>query len=92
VISQAGIHQRIENVMIVALYERDSGDIKHVHAVVNFEGGRSVTEEEAGDACRRQAARLGHPIDELLTVMSTKLEHASRPHKIDTATGAFVPM
>jgi len=91
-IIQAGILQRLETVRIVALYERDSGVIKHIHTVVNFEAGHSVSEEQAIEAARRQASNLGRSVDKLATAVSTNLEHAIRPHRIDVATGDFVPI
>lgn len=66
--------------------------VQRCHTVVNFQAGRSVTEEEALEAARTEACQLGHAIDQMETSVSTNLEHAMRPDRVDPGTGIFVPL
>src|SRR5690349_10117438 len=54
----AGKTPRVTDVHVIALYEQDTGRIKHVHTVTVFEGGRNITEKEAIEAARTHAGRM----------------------------------
>ena len=77
---------------VVALYEPATGNIVHTHIVVVHEGGRDVPDEEVMRTAVEQASRLGHPVDQLDTRVSTDPEHTTRPHRINTDTGEFVAL
>jgi hypothetical protein len=79
-------------VRVVALYEPATGNIVHTHVVIVHEGGRYVADEEVMRTAVDQASRLGHPVDQLETKISTDFEHTTRPHRIDTETGEFVAL
>ncbi len=91
-IHAVGSAPRLAGVTVVALYEPGSGKIAHVHTVVRLEGGREVSEDEAIEAARRHAESLGHRVAELEVKLSTRHEHAARPHRIDPETGEFVAL
>jgi hypothetical protein len=88
----AGRTPRLAGVTVVALYDPASGTIAHTHTVMQLEGGRAVSEDEAIEAARRHAQHLGHHVTELEVKLSRSHEHAARPHRIDPATGEFVPL
>ena len=91
---QGGTEQSIagiESFKLVAVYEPDSGTILHLHTVVVFEGGRPVSDDEATEAARAEAERLGHKGD-LGIKLSTNPQHGELPHRIDPSTGEFVPI
>jgi hypothetical protein len=77
---------------VVALYEPATGNIVHTHVLVVHEGGRDVPDEEVMRTAVEQASRLGHPVDQLDTRVSTDPEHTTRPHRINTDTGEFVAL
>ena len=87
--AQAGTELKLDNVKVVALYDPESGRILHSHTVAVFEGGRSLTDEEATEAAREYAKRLGHPAERLQVKVSNDPEHAARPHRIDPESGDF---
>ena len=77
---------------VVALYDPTTGKILHTHTVKVFKGGRPVSEKEAVDTAHGHAKRIGHDVARLKTKVSTKLEHAERPHRIDPKTEEFVQL
>lgn len=81
---------QVERTLVVALYERESGAIVHMHTVTMFKGGRVVPESEAIATARREAERIGHVVKGLGEKVSARREHAGQPHRIDPATGEFV--
>ena len=91
-IVQGGPKQTSTTVKVVALYEPATGNIVHTHIVVVHEGGRDVADEEVMRTAVEQASRLGHPVDQLETKLSTDPEHTMRPHRIDTSTGEFIAL
>jgi hypothetical protein len=91
-ILSAGRKHEIADVKIVALYEVQTGNIVHLHTVVAFKGGRVLSEKEVIDEAQRQASHRGHATGRLATKVSSNLEHAARPHRIDPASGQFVPL
>jgi hypothetical protein len=88
----AGKAPRIVATRVVALYDPTSGRIHHTHTVHVHEGGRDVHESETIEQARRHAKKLGHDIGPLKVKLSTYAEHGHLPHRIDAATGEFVPL
>ena len=86
----AGLAPRVEALLIIALYEPESGRIAHMHTVTQLVGGRSVHQDEAIHAACEHAARIGHPVPELAVKVTSDPGHAVGPHRIDLQTGAFV--
>jgi hypothetical protein len=91
-ISSGGTAPKIANNHIVALYESASGKIRHLHCVTVFEGGASVSENQAVTDAQKAAAKFGHNVKDLKVKTSTDRAHAIRPHRIDVSTGNFVPL
>ena len=86
----AGLAPRVEAVLIIALYQPESGRIAHMHTVTQLVGGRTVDQDEAIHAAREHAERIGHPVTELRVAVTSDPGHAVGPHRIDPQTGAFV--
>jgi len=89
-ISNGGNAPRIADYWVVALYNSDSGAIRHLHTVTVFEGGDRVTESEAIERAQELASKAGHDIGQLKHKVAKSFEHGSRPHRIDPKTGEFV--
>ena len=88
----AGKVPALEKVRTVALYERDTGKIVHVHAELTFTGGTQPTDDEIVAATLQRAARRHTDATRYGVALSDDLEHARRPHRIDPVTKAFVPL
>ncbi|MCO4882455.1 hypothetical protein VOI32_38170 [Paraburkholderia caribensis] len=82
----------VSDVYVVAIYDPKTGKILHTHNVTVFKGGRSVTEKEALDTAFARASDAGHQTDNLKSTVSKNPQHGRSPHKIDLATGQFIPV
>jgi hypothetical protein len=80
----------LEDIKVVVLYDESSGKIAHMHAVFGFEGGRTVSEQEAIDVARRQAMRFGREVSRLKVKVSNNRALVQHPHRFDPETGEFV--
>jgi hypothetical protein len=90
--AMAGNAPALERVRTVALYEPDTGRIVHLHSELTFAGGARTADETLLAAVLKDAAGR-HPDPHRFGVAwSDELEHARRPHRIDPATRAFVPL
>ena len=82
----------IESTSSVILYDRKSGDIAHIHRVVNFKGatapGREAVEQEA----RTLATKLGKSVKELDTLHYDDLDFMQREkeYRIDVTTRSII--
>ena len=81
----------IEHVQVVAFYEQDSGEIRHIHTVTTVKGAKRVTPDEAIAEGKQSAARHHKAIDKFGIALSEDAAHSSTPHRIDPKTKAFVP-
>jgi len=88
----AGKAPALERVRTVALYERDTGRIVHVHVELTFAGGVQPTDDQIVAATLQRAARRHTDATRLGVALSDDLEHARRPHRIDLGSKAFVPL
>lgn len=88
----AGKSAKVISTQVVALYDPQSGQIRHVHAVHVHQGGRNVPDSEAIEEAHDHARRLGHDTRRLKVKVSNRSEHAHLPHRIDTLTDEFVPI
>ncbi len=91
-VCSAGLAPLIADVHVVALYEPSDGRIVHLHAVVVCEGGRPISEQDAIDEARSHAAKRNRRPERLMVSVSKDISHASRPHRIDVRSGAFLPV
>jgi hypothetical protein len=91
-VSGAGSARPIARTIVVALYDPDSGRIRHVHTVVQHEGANEVSESVAVERAHEHARQLGHDVDGLRSAVSSELEHGSAPHRIDLESGTFVSL
>jgi hypothetical protein len=82
----------IEHVQVVALYEPDTGDIRHVHAVMTLRGAKRVTEGEAIKDAKQFASRRHKNVESFAVALSNESQHAHSPHRIDLKTKIFVPV
>ena len=77
---------------VVALYEPTSGRIHHLHTSHFYEGAVQPAESTLIAHAARQARRLGHDTERLSNTISENPLHGQIPHRIDTDSGAFVPL
>lgn len=89
-ISSGGNAPRIVDYYVVALYEPETGAIRHLHTVTVFEGGRRVDEGEAVQRAHEKANKAGHRTEHLKIKVSKDAAHGHRAHRIDLTTGEFV--
>jgi hypothetical protein len=83
---------RIAGTTVVALYDRDSGRILHLHTVYRYESAPTAEGGAAIAEAQVHARRLGHDTGRLGAAVSTNVEHARIPHRIDVESGGFVPL
>jgi hypothetical protein len=91
-ISGAGEAPRVTSSIVVALYDRQSGAVVHLHTLHVHEGAREVKQSEAIEQAQRNAQTLGHEADRLGIAVSADAAHGELPHRVDPATGAFQPI
>ena len=82
----------VEHVQIVAFYEPDSGDIRHVHTVTTIRGAKRITQDEAIAEGKKSAARHHKNVEAFGIALSEDAAHSRTPHRIDPKTRAFVPV
>jgi len=82
----------VEHVQVVALYDPNSGRIKHLHMVTTLSGATPSTQDEAIAEAKTIACRHNLTIDDLAIALSNDAEHGRRPHCIDPSTKTFVPL
>jgi hypothetical protein len=80
----------VSHVQVVALYDRKSGAIKHVHTVTTFGNGTPMNEADAVAEARRHAAARIKGADRLAVAVSNEAQHAEFPHRVDPKTRRFV--
>jgi hypothetical protein len=73
----------------VAFLNPANGTIKYKHVVKVFAGGRAVSEQEAIDTTKSNAARLSVNIAGLEMKITTDDENAALAQRVDTKTGEF---
>jgi hypothetical protein len=82
----------VEHVQVVALYEPDSGNIRHIHTVSTIRGAKRVTPDEAVAEAKKSAARYHKNVGAFSVALSEDAAHSRTPHRIDVRTKAFVPV
>jgi len=90
--ANAGKTLEVVDTHVVALYDAETGRIAHVHTVTVFKGGSPVTEKEAIEAARKVANKSGVKTDRLKIKVSKDAAHGRGPHRIDVASGNFLPL
>jgi hypothetical protein len=91
-VSGAGSAPPIVKTIVIALYDADSGRIRHTHTVLQHKGAGAVSESAAIERAHQHARQLGHDVAGLRSAVSSQLEHGSTPHRIDLESGRFVPL
>ncbi len=82
----------IDHVQVVAFYDGNTGDIRHVHTVTTVGKAKPVSKDQALAEAKEYASRHHKNIESFSIAFSNQAEHAYRPHKIDLKTMAFVPL
>lgn len=90
--TSVGTAPKVVDCHVVALYEPDTGNIRHLHSVTVFEGARPVSEQEALRRALENASKAGHKTEHLKVATSKNYEHGAHPHRIDVDTGSFIPL
>jgi hypothetical protein len=91
-IGTGGTAPKIVNTHTVALYHPADGRILHLHQVVTFEGGKSISAEAAQREAHEIARRHGHDVGSLGTLLITgkaPTAHQGR-FRVDHATQKLV--
>lgn len=88
----AGSAPKVVGTTLVALYHPSTGRIHHLHHVVVHEGAASIDADAAVATARRHAATLGHDPDALRVAISTDPAHGASLHRIDVASGRWIPV
>lgn len=91
-VTGAGDAPKITSSIVVALYDPESGAIRHLHTVHMHEGAGEVSEAEAIEDARRHARTLGHDTERLAIAVSGEAVHGELPHRVEPTTGAFHPV
>lgn len=81
---------RVAKSRVVALYRPGDGRVVHVHTVRVFEGGRSVSREEAERTALAHAERHGHDVGSLKVLHADELPGDFGLYRVDAATGRLV--
>jgi hypothetical protein len=82
----------IDHVQVVAFYEPETGDIRHVHTVTTIRGAKRVSEDQALAEAKKFASRHHKNVESFAVAFSNDPRHAHSPHRIDPKTTAFVPV
>lgn len=82
----------IEHVQVVAFYDPESGEIRHLHTVTTIKGAKRLTQDESIAEGKQSAARHHKGVEGLSVALSENAAHSSTPHRIDPKTKAFIPL
>jgi hypothetical protein len=82
----------IDHIQVVALYEPDTGNIRHVHTVTTIRGAKRVTEDQAIAEAKNSAGHHHKNVESFAVALSNEATHSHSPHRIDLKTKAFVPV
>jgi hypothetical protein len=80
----------VDHVQIVALYDPESGHIRHLHMVSSEKGLAPLPQDDVVAQAKASAKRRHKAVDALGIALSHDPAHGLHPHRIDTATKAFV--
>jgi hypothetical protein len=89
---QGGRRRYADSIQVVALYEAETGRIVHMHIVTTPPGVSQLSDGAAMTLARMHAARVGHPVHRLCSRVTSNPQCAAGRHRIDLATGEFVPL
>ena len=81
----------VEHVQIVALYEPESGTIKHLHMVTTIAGATRTPQDEVVAEAKQRARRRNPDVEALAVALSNDIDHSRGMYSIDPKTKAFVP-
>jgi len=87
-----GAALKIDRVQVIALYDKATGKIRHVHTVTTLTGAQPMAPEQAIAEAKKMAGRRRKDVESLGVAVSDKAEHGETPHSIDLKTMAFVPV
>lgn len=76
----------------VALYDPADGRVVHMHHVVVFEGGKSVSAEEAQREAVENARRRGREVGKLKTLLVDRPTIGGGRFRVDTANKTLIPL
>ncbi|MGL5818064.1 MAG: hypothetical protein ACRCZD_17350 [Phycicoccus sp.] len=76
----------------VALYDRSTGSVVHVHHSITMEGAERRSAAQRRDAARAAAASTGASVEDLDVVDTDDFApEPGRAYRVDLATGRLVP-
>jgi hypothetical protein len=92
ILSSGGRAPKVSDIHVVALFDPKTGNIRHVHTITVFEGGRAISERQAIESARAQAAKSGLKTEGLEIKTSRDAVHGRFPHRIDLKSKEFVAL
>ena len=82
----------MDHIQVIAFYELETGDIRHVHTVTTMRGAKRVSKDQALAEAKKYASRHHKNVEAFAVAFSNEPRHAHTPHRIDPKTMAFVPV
>jgi hypothetical protein len=77
---------------IVAVYDPADGRLLHLHHVVVFEGGKSISPKEAEREAIEHARRRGHNVAKLKTLLVRERLPGGGHFRVDVAKGKLIAL
>jgi len=91
--THASSDEPIHSTKDCVVYDAATGQIRHVHRVVTFVGGREPSEHEIeADALRAAGKLRAHQGDLLVLHLGTETVEASRKYRVDPAKKVLIPL
>lgn len=92
-IGTGGEGPKVSATHIVALYDPTNGRVVHLHQVVVFEGGKSISQEDAQREIIDKARRRGHDVDRLeVLYVGDRLPGKGGHFRVDIASKRLIPL
>ena len=90
-IGSGGKAPKVAATHVVAVYDPTDGRVVHLHEVVVFEGGKSISRGEAEREALEHAHRHGHPVERLKALWVH--ERPAGGHlRVDVASGKLIAL
>jgi hypothetical protein len=92
-VTHASPDQPIHSTKDCVVYDAATGQIRHVHRVVTFVGGREPPEQEIeADALRAVGKLRTHQGDLLVLHLGTETVEPDRKYRVDPAKKVLIPL
>jgi hypothetical protein len=82
----AGKFPPIKSIDTVALYDKKSGTVVHLHEIIMFEGAKTKTLEEMQNDALDYAKQLGNKVENLKTIYVPNFQANAPAYKVNPKT------